>query len=145
VRYLAVDPGGRRLGLALGDDLTGIATPLEVRAYGGVDAAADLVAERAAALGAGCVVVGLPTLANGSETSACQRSHTLARAIAARGLAVVLQPEFLSTDEARRRAREAGFPRDRPIDHFAAQVLLEEYLTTLPRVPTATATAAQDY
>jgi len=41
---------------------------------------------------------------------------------------VALQPEFLSTREARQRAREAGLPPDRPVDHLAAQVILEEHL-----------------
>jgi len=41
---------------------------------------------------------------------------------------VVLAPEYLSTNEAQRRAREAGIPRGRPIDHLAAAVLLEDYM-----------------
>jgi putative Holliday junction resolvase len=128
MRYLGVDPGGQRLGLAVADDATGTATPLEVIRYRGVRAAAAAIAAAATKHGADRVVVGLPTTADGSETPACRRSHVLANAIAELGLAVDLQPEFLTSNEARRRAREAGLPHDSAVDHLAAQVILEEYL-----------------
>jgi putative Holliday junction resolvase len=128
VRYLGVDPGGKRLGLAVGDDTTGIVSPLEVLAYPGVEAAAELITERARHLGAECVILGNPTDADGKTTPACRRSQALAAALTARGLAVELQSELLTTNEARRRARDAGLPKGRPVDHIAAQVLLEEFL-----------------
>ncbi len=128
VRYLGVDPGGRRVGLAVGDDVTGVVTPLVVVACRGAVAAAEAVRNAARAHDAGCVVVGLPTAADGTPTAACRRSELLATELRRLGYDVVLQPEFLSTDEAKRRARELGLPLDRPVDHLAAQVLLEEYL-----------------
>jgi putative Holliday junction resolvase len=137
MRYLGVDPGGRRIGLAVGDDGTGVVTPLEVVAYDGAAAAAQLIAEAARRLAAGCVVVGLPTLADGSAGPAARRSCLLAEHLRTLGVEVVLQSEFLSTDEARRRARAAGRPRSGWVDDLAAQVLLEEYLAThaLPTSP----------
>ena len=108
MRFLGVDPGGQRLGLAMADETTGVATPLEVIAYHGVDSAADQIAETARSRSIRCVVVGLPTTAEGDETPACRRSRALADALQHRGLEVVLQPEHLSSNEARRRAREAG-------------------------------------
>lgn len=128
MRYLAVDPGGTRMGLALGDDTTGIASPLEVVAYPGVARAAALIVERCRRHGADAVVIGLPTNADGDTTPACRRSEALAEAVAALGLTVELQGEYLSSREARQRAREAGLGRDRPVDDIAAQVLLEEFL-----------------
>lgn len=128
MRYLAVDPGGRRLGLAIGDDVTGVATALAVVPYPGCARAADLIVKKASAVGADRVVIGLPASEGGEETPACGRSHALAAAIAARGVPVALQREFLTTNEARRRARAIGLPAGRPVDHLAAQVLLEEYL-----------------
>lgn len=133
MRYLGVDPGGRRVGLAVGDDLTGIVTPLAVVACRGAAAAAEAIRSAARAHDASCVVVGLPTSADGQPTPACRRSTLLATELRQLGFAVVLQPEFLSTDEAKRRARELGYPTDRPVDHLAAQVLLEEYLATRSR------------
>jgi putative Holliday junction resolvase len=128
MRFLAVDLGGKRCGLAVGDDATGVATPLEVLPYRGIAAAAETIAAAARHHAAGQVVIGLPTRADGSETPACRRSHAVAAALAELGVEVSLQSEHLSTDEARRRARDAGLPRDRPVDHLAAQVILEDYL-----------------
>lgn len=130
MRYLGVDPGGRRIGLAVGDDSTGVVSPLEVVAYDGATAAAQLIADTALRIAAGCVVVGLPTRADGSTGSAARRSHLLAEHLRTMGVEVVLQSEFLSTNEARRRAREAGRPRKSWVDDLAAQVLLEEFLAT---------------
>ena len=44
------------------------------------------------------------------------------------GMEVELQPEYLSTNEARRRASSAGLSRDQPVDHVAAQIILEDFL-----------------
>jgi putative Holliday junction resolvase len=128
VRYLGVDPGGRRLGLAVGDDGTGVVTPLETIEVSGVPAAAAVIAAAVTRHRAARVVVGLPVTADGSRTPACRRSEALAAALVERGFDVVLAPEYLSTDEAQRRAREAGLPRGRPIDHLAAAVLLEDHM-----------------
>jgi putative Holliday junction resolvase len=128
VRYLGVDPGGRRIGLAVGDDLTGVVTPLVVVSYRGVRSAARTIQRYARSHRAERVVLGLPTLADGRSTSGCRRSEALARELETLGIEVDLQREFLSSDEARRRAREAGIPSRQPVDHLAAQVLLEEYL-----------------
>jgi putative Holliday junction resolvase len=130
MRYLGVDPGGRRIGLAVGDDSTGVVSPLEVVVCEGVAAAAQLIADAALRMAAGCVVVGLPTRADGSTGSAARRSHLLAEHLRTLGVEVVLQSEFLTTNEARRRAREAGRPRNGWVDDLAAQVLLEEFLAT---------------
>jgi putative Holliday junction resolvase len=133
VQYLGVDPGGRRIGLAVGDDHTGVVSPLEVIPYEGVEKAAHAIALAAERYGAGCVVLGLPALADGSTGPAARRTEMLAPKLRALGCVVALQSEFLSTDEARRRARESGRSVDRPVDDLAAQVLLEEYLAVRAR------------
>jgi len=130
VRYLGVDPGGRRIGLAVGDDTTGVASPLEIVPYEGVERTAQQIAALASEVGATRVVLGLPTLEDGSRGPASRRTERLAEALEAVGVEVELQGEFLSTDEARRRARSAGRPPRQPVDDIAAQVLLEEYLAT---------------
>jgi putative Holliday junction resolvase len=119
------------MGLAVGNDRTGTASPLEVVPYDGVAAAARRIAETAEGLGAGRIVLGLPTLADGSVGPAGRRSERLAGELARLGVDVVLQGEFLTTDEARRRARAAGRHPRQPVDDLAAQVILEEYLAGL--------------
>ena len=131
MRYLAVDPGGKRVGLAFGDDATGVVTPLEIIAYAGLADCSRAIAAAAERHRADRVVIGLPTDADGNRTPACRRSEALARRLEERGLEVVFQPEFMTTTEARRRARETGVPRANPIDHLAAQVLLEEHLARI--------------
>ncbi len=120
------------MGLAVGDGATGTVVPLEVVPYRGVVEAARLLAARAAELQVDEVVLGLPTDAGGEPTPACARSRALGRELEALGLRVVFQGEFLTTNEARRRAREAGLPPRAPVDHLAAQVLLEEYMEGKP-------------
>lgn len=129
VRVLAIDPGGRRVGFALGDTATGIASPRGVDTWRGVAKEADRVARLVAELGVDVVVIGLPTDIDGTDTPACRRSRAFARAVADLGVEVVLQPELLTTDEARRRARAVGRRPKAPVDDLAAQVILEEYLS----------------
>lgn len=119
------------MGLAVGDDRTGVVSPLEVVAYRGLAAAAQLIAETAARLSADRVILGLPTLADGSTGPASRRSLQLADELRNLEVPVALQGEFLTTNEARRRARAVGRPPSRPVDDLAAQVLLEEFLESL--------------
>jgi putative transcription antitermination factor YqgF len=118
------------MGLAVGDDVTGIVSPLDIVPYGGIGQAAALIAATAQKISAECVVVGLPALADGSTGSAARRSRQLADALRNLGVSVAMQSEYLSTNEARRRARSAGRRPGRPVDDIAAQVVLEEYLET---------------
>jgi putative Holliday junction resolvase len=130
---LAVDPGSRRYGLAVGDDATGLAGPLAVIDAAGVAEVAHRIAAEVEHLGAAAVVIGLPTGADGAETAACARSHALAIALAELGVETRFQREHLTTNEARRRARSAGRPAAAPVDDLAAQIILEEYLAELRR------------
>jgi putative Holliday junction resolvase len=132
MRVLGVDPGGKRIGLAVADLETGIVTPLDVIAYRGRDRAAALIATIVAAQDAGLVVIGLPTDAAGAETPACARSRALVSALAELGVEAELQPELLSTDEARRRARATGRPSSAPVDDLAAAVILEDFISIRP-------------
>jgi len=125
------------MGLAVGDDTTGVTSPLEIVPYAGVDRAAQQIASLASKVGAARVVLGLPTLEDGSRGPASRRTDRLAEALEALGVEVALQSEFLSTDEGRRRARAAGRPSRQPVDDIAAQVLLEEYLASHPGAPPA--------
>jgi putative Holliday junction resolvase len=127
MRCLAVDPGGARLGFAVGDTELGIATPLAVIRVTGSEQTVEAIVDQVARHQAELVVIGLPTSADGDETPACRRSRSLASALAERGLKTRLQPEHLSTDEARRRTRGLTDNRRRPVDDIAASVILEEF------------------
>jgi putative transcription antitermination factor YqgF len=118
------------MGLAVGDDVTGVVSPFDIVPYRGVAQAAASIAATANRISAEWVVVGLPALADGSTGSAARRSYQLAHELRNLGVQVAMQSEYLSTNEARRRARSAGRRPGRPVDDIAAQVVLEEYLET---------------
>lgn len=118
------------MGLAIGDDATGVVSPLEIVKYPGAAAAAGVLAGRAAEVGAVAVVIGLPTLEDGSVAPAGRRTERIAEELRALGIDVALQSEFLTTNEARRRARSAGRAPRQPVDDLAALVILEEYFET---------------
>lgn len=132
MRFLGIDPGGKRLGLALGDDVTGLVSPLQVAPYTSCDQAARDIVEAMGTYGAQAVVIGLPTDIDGSETPGCARTHALVDALGALGIEAAVQAEYLTTNEARRRARSSGRRSSQPVDDIAAQVILEEYLAGRP-------------
>ncbi len=133
MRFLGVDPGSRRIGLAVGDDRTGVVSPLRIVAYDGVSRAADTLRDIAEDCEAAVIVIGLPLSEAGNETPACRRSHALAEALEALGLETRFQPEFLSSHEATGRAREIHRNPDDAVDDLAAQIILEDFIETVRR------------
>jgi len=124
---LAVDPGGKRVGLAFAGR-EGLVRPLDVWRYSGVDVCARRLVEEMERLGAEVCVMGLPTGADGRETPACRRSRALGKALANLGVRVHYQEEYLSSHAARERAQGIGRKPGRPIDDLAAAIILEDYL-----------------
>jgi len=123
-----VDPGGRRFGLALGDDQTGLVIPIGIHPFQGIETTAAWLRCEAQKRAADKLVLGLPTSEEGEETPACRRTRALADALVELGSDVALQAEFLSTHDARGRARDIGRARGAPVDDLAAQIILEDYL-----------------
>lgn len=124
MRYLALDVGDRRIGLAVGDDAFGL-----TRALPTVRRSRRLAADigRIAAIARGeeveAVVVGLPLTLRGEEGPQAVRVRRFAAALAPLGLPVALHDERNTTVEAARRG--AADP-----DAGAARVLLEDFLAT---------------
>jgi putative Holliday junction resolvase len=137
MRYLALDVGDRRVGLAVSDESGSIATPLTVihRASKAEDFAriALLVREK----GVGGLVIGHPLNADGSSGSQVQRieryTAALAQALRDEGLDLPLAfcDEYLSTQRAQKAMIAAGRKiKDRRawLDAVAAAVILQDYL-----------------
>jgi putative Holliday junction resolvase len=131
MRFLGVDPGSRRLGLAYGDDL-GVATPLAalVDADPGRSWAAfgKIVRDRKIT----DIVLGLPLNMDGSAGPKAAEASALAERLRAEfGLPVHLADERLTSYEAestlppskRRALRASGI-----VDSRAATLLLQDYL-----------------
>ena len=132
MRILAVDPGSRRVGLAVSDPTGTIATALAT-----IDAApAETLAARIAAVAAQSsverIIVGLPLRLDGSrgpEAAAAQRLATELRK--ASGLPVETVDERLTTAAAERALIAGGVRREKrraAIDRVAAVILLQGHL-----------------
>jgi putative Holliday junction resolvase len=135
-RFLAVDLGTRRVGLAITDPLRMIASPLRWLPFAGERPLVQELLRLAAELGVERAVVGLPLAEDGSETPGCQRARRLARRLQGGGLAAVLWDERYSSREAEEALRRMGVRkrgearelRRGRVDPVAAAIILEDYL-----------------
>jgi putative holliday junction resolvase len=130
---LGVDPGGRRIGIAIADRETRWARPIEVidaRENDPVARIAELVAEN----GVDLIVVGRPVGLSGASGPAVAAQQELVSALReALDVAVEEQDERLTTVEAERGLKGAGIKsatRKKVRDAVAAQVMLQAYLDT---------------
>ncbi|MBM4394465.1 MAG: Holliday junction resolvase RuvX [Deltaproteobacteria bacterium] len=136
-RVMAIDPGTARCGVAVSDPLGMIATPAAPIRVGDGSRLAETIAERAAEVGAGRVLIGHPLNMDGTEGPRAAASARLAERVraAAPGLAVDLVDERLTTVEAEARLVEAGRRRGdlkALKDSAAAAVLLQWWLDGAP-------------
>lgn len=132
MRFMGIDPGLKRVGLALGDDESALATPHKtLTRKDDPGLLHDLLAELARE-GVEAVVVGLPVRMNGMEGPEAKRARGLAKAIEQRSkLQVILWDERLTTAAAERQLRDSGLRGEKKralIDQAAATVLLQSYL-----------------
>jgi putative Holliday junction resolvase len=131
---MAIDYGGRRIGIAVSDSGV-VATPHSVvRNEGDV---VETLARLAREVGAETIVVGLPRRAH--ESASERRFRDLAERLRQTTCKeVVLWDETLSTAEAAAQLRGRGVGRreaQRDIDMHAATVILQSYLDARPGRP----------
>ena len=137
-RILAVDPGSKRIGLALSDPTGTIANPLMVLEHRArlLDAAA--VADLASSHEAARIVVGQSLDEDGQPTFEGRRATRFAEALRTQTeLPVELWDEAFTTRDARAARLALGVPRKRRaghLDDLAATVLLQSYLDAHPHV-----------
>jgi putative holliday junction resolvase len=132
MRILAVDPGSKRVGLALSDPSGTIASALatvEAQPYATLAARLTAIAREHEAER---IVVGLPRRLNGSRGPEAAASEKLAAEIrTASGLPVETVDERLTTAMAERSLIEGGVSRQKrrqSIDRVAATLLLQSHL-----------------
>jgi putative Holliday junction resolvase len=131
MRWLAIDHGTKKIGLAFSDELEILASPYEVWPQGG-----EPTRERLARLckeeGVQALAVGLPRHQDGAESSTAPAARAFGEALAARThLPVRFVNEHLSSAEAERLLRERGVKpekRKAMLDAAAAAVILQELL-----------------
>jgi putative Holliday junction resolvase len=136
-RILAVDVGGRRVGLAISDASRTLARPLEAIAVTGEADAVDRVARRIAQLdaedeGIATIVVGLPSSLDGAPTPQTARVVAfIARLKTRTHVPIATEDERLTSREAESRlaVREKDWrQRKKQLDAAAAAVFLQDYL-----------------
>ena len=137
MRYLAIDLGAKRTGLAAGDDVLRLVQPVEVIDVPRGPALSDALARAVERHGPDALVVGLPLNMDGSEGAAAAEVRAFGATIAARtGLAVHFHDERLSSFEAdQRMARTGRTHREKKQlrDALAACAILESYLADAGR------------
>jgi putative Holliday junction resolvase len=132
MRILAIDPGEKRIGIAISDPTEAIASPLTVVQHVSrpIDAAA--IADLAREHQVGVIVVGTSLGSDGESTPQSRRSERLAEAIRQQcDIRLVMWDESFSTQTARQarismdvtRAKRQGH-----LDELAATVILQTYL-----------------
>jgi putative pre-16S rRNA nuclease len=121
VRYLALDVGDRRIGLAVGDDAHGLSRPLRTLVRRSVVKDLAEIERIARDEQIDALVVGLPLTLGGEEGHQAERVRRFATAAAKLGLPVRLYDERHTSSEAEIRGA-------RDIDAGAATILLEDFL-----------------
>jgi putative holliday junction resolvase len=147
IRYLGVDLGTKRIGLALSEPEGGVVSPLAViQANVSMKRNAAAIIDVADEYDAGAIVIGLPFNMDGTEGSQAKLSRSLAKAIeeivaagpdapVGRPLSVHLHDERLTSHAADQRLAERDLTRrgkKARQDAVAAQILLESFLQQRP-------------
>jgi putative Holliday junction resolvase len=132
VRILAVDPGSKRIGLALSDPTETIAQALATVPAEPVESLPARVAAVARTHAAERLIVGLPLRLDGTHGPEAAAARKLADAIRREsGLPVELVDERLTTAAAERALIAGGVKREQRrqgIDRVAATMLLQSHL-----------------
>ena len=126
MRYLALDVGDRRIGLAVGDDAHGLSRPLRTLVRRSVVKDLAEIERIARAEAVDALVVGLPLTLAGDEGHQAERVRRFATAAEKLGLPVRLYDERHTSSEAELRGA-------RDLDAGAATILLEDFLAQRTR------------
>lgn len=120
-RYLALDVGDRRIGLAVGDEGGGIARPLRTLTRRALAADVAAIGQLARTEEVTALLIGLPLTLRGDEGPQAARVRRFAGSLAALGLPVELHDERYTTTE-------AALQGAADVDAGAATILLEDFL-----------------
>lgn len=131
MRWLAIDHGTKKIGLAFSDELEILASPFAVWPQE-EERTLDRLAKLCKEEGVQVLAVGLPRHKDGVESATAPAARAFGEALATRtGLPVRFVNEHLSSAEAERLLRERGVKPDKRkamLDAAAAAVILGELL-----------------
>ena len=125
MKYLGIDFGLKKIGLASGDDETGLAFPMG-NIDGGVKAISTIM-NRARDEGAEALVIGLPIPDVHQTETQLELTKQFVRDVQkATSMQIFVVDEQFSSAEARRLQQEYG--SEMPEDAIAAQIILQAFL-----------------
>jgi putative Holliday junction resolvase len=129
-RVLAIDPGTKRTGFAVSDEIGVTAQGLETYEGESTEKLADHIAGLVERYDVGVVVVGMPLSMSGGEIEGTVRSKDLANMIEDRcGVEVVMRDERMTSLEVEKLMRREGkIKKAGDIDRLSAVLLLQDYL-----------------
>jgi putative Holliday junction resolvase len=128
---IGLDHGSRRIGVAVGNDETGLAFPRPALLRRKLAGDIEQVAMLARAEGATQIVVGLPRNMDGSEGTQAAAARAFGAQLTAIGLEVVFADERLTSWQAGEQLAAAGRRPERASgekDSAAACIILQEWL-----------------
>ncbi len=128
MRILGLDYGSARIGVALGDTETKVASPWRILVNEDQQDAIERILEIARQEKADQVVIGIPRPLNDPtrETDQAKEIRVFAEALRVAGATVIEEDETLSTAMAGQQMQERGEKGKR--DDLAAAVILQSYL-----------------
>ncbi len=131
MKVLAVDYGSKRIGLAVGNSMTRVATPLGQFAITDIQEALAQIMKRVGEFEVGHIVVGYPLHADGSPSSTCGQVDRFVNFLRKHiTVPITLVDEKLSSVAAEEMSKDIpGDFRKRKtfLDALAAQVILQKY------------------
>jgi putative Holliday junction resolvase len=132
MRILAIDPGEKRIGVAISDPTGTIANPLTVIKHVSRAIDAAMIAQLASEHGARRIIVGQALDIDGQPTPSGRSAARLADAVRSQtDIPIELWDESGSTQAARRARIALGAPRRKRrghLDELAATYILQTYL-----------------
>jgi len=138
-RWLGLDLGDKRIGVALSDPLGITAQPLKVISSKGPIPDAIAVGELVVEYGVTQVVVGLPLNMDGTDSERTRKVRSLASKLSSRlGVPVVLVDERLTSWQAEEDMKGIGVKRKnikKNVDQVAAALILRSALEGAPCLP----------
>ncbi|MHB1155731.1 MAG: Holliday junction resolvase RuvX [Phycisphaerales bacterium] len=132
MRYLAIDLGGKRTGLAVGDDLTRQAGPVDVIHTSDPATLLREIRKAIEEYAPDALVIGIPFNMDGSLGPAAKKAVALATLLEqATGLPVRQVDERLTTFDADQSLKQTGYTHDQKKnrrDALAAAAILRDFL-----------------
>lgn len=132
MRYLCLDPGRKRIGVAVSDETGLIATPLATIQVGDRQQVFKQILRYIEQEEAGKLIIGLPLHMNGDEGIEAGRAREFARQLSKlTPIPIDFMDERLTSVEAERLMQEAGVKREKrkaTLDARAAAIILQTYL-----------------